>query len=83
METDIQVPGVDLAAIKKKYMNSSADTNVSASAGNIPPDNKVKDFIICPKCNGLGIMKVTYNHMVIDRDCDKCDGESIIRINQS
>lgn len=81
---DANVPGMDLAAIRRKYQNGDVNTQANPNVtGTIPPDNKVKDFIICPKCNGLGIIKVTYNHMVNDRDCDKCDGESIIRVNQS
>jgi hypothetical protein len=32
---------------------------------------------ICKECNGLGIVKVIYNHVVRDKTCPTCEGDGV------
>eukprot|EP00611_Tribonema_gayanum_P025822 TRINITY_DN598_c0_g1_i2.p1 TRINITY_DN598_c0_g1~~TRINITY_DN598_c0_g1_i2.p1 ORF type:complete len:129 (-),score=33.04 TRINITY_DN598_c0_g1_i2:296-640(-) len=34
-------------------------------------------YVICKECSGLGIRKELYNHMVLERSCEHCDGDGI------
>lgn len=40
-------------------------------------NEKLDQYKICQGCQGLGTIKTNYNHMVLERTCDQCDGESI------
>jgi len=42
--------------------------------------NKLDKYKICMKCNGQGIINELYNHMVINKTCDACDGECIYEV---
>ena len=39
----------------------------------------LNDYYVCKTCQGMGLVKEVYNHMVMERNCPECDGESIIR----
>lgn len=39
---------------------------------------RLDNYRICKTCLGKGTVKRIYNHMVLERDCDECDGNSIV-----
>lgn len=39
---------------------------------------RLNNYKVCPNCQGSGIVKSIYNHMVMERDCEVCDGECVM-----
>jgi excinuclease UvrABC ATPase subunit len=37
------------------------------------------DYYICKTCNGRGLVKEVYNHMVLEKNCPDCDGECVMK----
>jgi len=37
------------------------------------------DYYICRTCDGRGLVKSTYNHMVLERNCPDCDGDCVMK----
>lgn len=74
--------GVDLNALKDKYRNiqrESAQINASTLSAKETKDlERLNNYKICKACLGKGTVKTIYNHMVLERDCEECDGDSII-----
>lgn len=71
--------GVDLLALKEKYANvakTSASSNMSDEAKHA--EDALSKYAICNACQGQGIVKSVYNHMVMEKTCELCDGESVI-----
>ena len=33
---------------------------------------------VCDKCRGMRTLKEEYNHRIMERSCDKCDGEGVL-----
>eukprot|EP01038_Epipyxis_sp_PR26KG_P007498 gene7498-10215_t len=40
--------------------------------------DKLDQYKICISCNGSGTIKYKYNHMILDKECENCDGEGIL-----
>lgn len=36
----------------------------------------------CGDCDGFGLRKVIYNHMVREQNCERCDGEGVITLEK-
>eukprot|EP01039_Chlorochromonas_danica_P000578 gene578-622_t len=83
--------GVDLLALKEKYsktggISTSSSQGTPASSSSYEQkkresdeaENHLSKYKICPTCQGLGIQKTVYNHMVLERTCEDCDGDSIV-----
>ncbi len=71
--------GVDLMALKEKYSSRKSGgigTNLSEEAKKA--DETLSKYIICQTCQGQGIVKSIYNHMVMEKTCEVCDGESVV-----
>jgi len=64
-------------ADKSRGLQDIGDRQASDSS------NKLDNLFICCVCNGLGIKKVYYNHSVRDENCNNCQGEGIIKRNES
>jgi len=82
---------VDVDALYIKYSSqrrkssshiasSPREKNDTASESN--PDNKANsaldDLVMCNRCNGLGLMKQTYNNQIRDINCTNCEAEGIL-----
>lgn len=77
--------GVDLNGLRDKYRGiSPADeakrANLPQSGERIKQEDlaKLDNYKICKSCLGKGTVKTVYNHMVLEKDCEECDGESIV-----
>jgi DnaJ-class molecular chaperone len=86
--------GIDLVALKLKYESSIASSSASSNSHGCSryntkehsglESNKTDSFsaldkyIVCRNCNGMGTTKSIYNFMVLEKECNVCDGESII-----
>mmetsp|Transcript_21806 Transcript_21806/g.30107 ORF Transcript_21806/g.30107 Transcript_21806/m.30107 type:complete len:106 (-) Transcript_21806:135-452(-) len=81
--------GIDLIALRTKYNtidNNRAtqiyrESSTSTSSYTAPQSSTVLDsYHICKTCMGKGTIKVLYNkHMVVEKECSECLGESIVR----
>lgn len=69
--------GVDFAALKTKYSNKTTTESIS-NVDSSKDTSALDKYKICSNCNGQGIIKSIYNHMVVEKDCEVCDGESIV-----
>jgi len=79
--------GVDFHQLKSKYINlqtnssknAADETKISEPATTTDSDmQRLDNYKICKVCLGKGTVKRIYNHMVLERDCDECDGNSIV-----
>lgn len=70
--------GVDLLALKEKYAarNVAASTELTEQAKQA--HDTLSKYVICQSCQGRGIVKSIYNHMVMEKTCEVCDGESVV-----
>ena len=84
--------GVDLMALRNKYRTvPSENTNHSSHNLEIQECSKsvesgttrLEQYKICPGCNGQGTVKSLYNFIVMERTCDKCDGDSVIMLKDN
>jgi DnaJ-class molecular chaperone len=61
---------------------AARETKISESTVSLPVSNndmqRLDNYRICKTCLGKGTVKRIYNHMVLERDCEECDGNSII-----
>lgn len=86
-----KVSGVDFHALRDKYSGnkykterataSSADDNGKAKYSEEKAkeiNEKLSQYHICKSCNGMGIVKTFYNHMMLEKTCEECDGDSLI-----
>lgn len=76
--------GVDLLSLKEKYtgLKAQAAPTAPAVSGELAraaqqANDSLSKYKICQACQGLGIQKVKYNHMTLEKSCEACDGESI------
>ena len=83
--------GIDFNLIKKKYENINQGTSES-SYSKLSNHNSIQDhrvgsdldnhsldkYRICKSCLGKGTIKTIYNHMVLEKECEECLGESIV-----
>jgi hypothetical protein len=80
--------GVDLAGIKEKYVALKSAVPVKVPTTRNQQSNgtvdfqKLENYKICKSCNGKGTVKSIYNHMVLERECEECEGESIIMTSE-
>lgn len=79
--------GVDFNGLRDKYLNikGKAIAEAKGQPGAQPEAKNLErldNYRICKWCNGRGTVKSVYNHMVLERDCEECDGESIVLSNQ-
>lgn len=73
--------GVDLNSLRDKYRGiASAEQAKHKATELVSPEDlaKLNNYSICKTCHGKGTVKTVYNHMVLEKDCEECDGESII-----
>ncbi len=76
-----KVAGVDLNGLRDKYKNIQRETERTKntiSTENLNDLRRLDNYRICKSCLGKGTTKTLYNHMVLERDCEECDGESIV-----
>lgn len=81
--------GVDLLALKQKYegvrntqiqreKEEEGHQEKETTERDIQADyNTLDKYKICKRCGGQGIVKEIYNHMVLDKTCEECDGDCI------
>lgn len=77
--------GVDFNGLRDKYIKLKSTEERSEASVEKPEAENLKrldNYRICKSCNGSGIVKTVYNHMVLEKDCEECDGDSIILSNQ-
>lgn len=55
-----------------------SNSNSTAAGAASAIGSRVDRMSVCRKCNGQGIVKHVYNHMVQDRTCSDCDGDGVI-----
>lgn len=73
-----KISGVDFVSLRYKYLKVKTssikydnDLEQSKNQNSIQNDQqKLDNYIICIKCNGNGIIKTTYNFMVLEKDCE-------------
>jgi len=81
--------GVDLNALRAKYSSARYQDPSEESKQEVfvsdeerarikAAHGRLDEFKICNSCQGLGIVKEVYNHIVRDKTCPECDGESIL-----
>ena len=86
---------VDFDALRQKYTNISKNSSKgippppsgSLDAASAPSPNinaerlaqQLDKYKICIACQGLGVNKTIYNHMVMEKSCETCDGDCIIK----
>jgi DnaJ-class molecular chaperone len=77
--------GVDLNALREKYRGVAVAEQEKHKSTTVPSTEikaedmaRLDNYHICKSCLGKGTVKTVYNHMVLERDCEECDGESII-----
>ena len=83
---------IDLNEIRNKYLKIKEFENkkqeirqVKAHSGDKLKGEdlaRLNNYRICMSCSGKGTVKSIYNHMVLERDCEECDGESVVLTNQ-
>ena len=80
---------MDFIQLREKYLDKlavSESKNVSTCGKKIPGEvlsdinhmETLQKYSICNQCQGQGILKEIYNHMVLQKDCPECDGAAII-----
>jgi DnaJ-class molecular chaperone len=58
----------------------SFSTTVNMPSQCLQSSTELDKYHICKSCMGSGTLKVFYNkHMIVEKECDECSGESIIR----
>ncbi len=79
--------GVDFIGLRNKYSGMSGMKPTKAkkqeideikAKANAEAHERLDKFKICKTCNGLGYIKEIYNHQVREKNCDDCDGESLV-----
>jgi DnaJ-class molecular chaperone len=76
---------LDIDRLYEKYTsvkNNEKEIHQQDSNNSIVKDIKSSNLdtiLICPMCNGLGLRKDIYNHIVREYTCDKCDGDGILQ----
>jgi len=86
--------GVDFNHLKDKYKSLQTKIDAEYSSNNVSArETKISEttvpvskndierldnYRICKTCLGKGTVKRIYNHMVLERDCEECDGNSIV-----
>ncbi|CAM9692819.1 unnamed protein product [Discosporangium mesarthrocarpum] len=69
------------AAPSTKSPSRRAMENTPDTVPSMPRDDKLArldKYTICGSCNGLGVQKEVYNHMVLEKACKACQGECIL-----
>ena len=90
-----ETTGVDFIALKKKYTGVKAvqektvnnnknvtNTNEKTTSGGSSIQEQyvsLDKYVVCKTCKGMGIIKEIYNHMVLDKTCPECEGDSIMQ----
>ena len=88
--------GVDVEALYEKYARVSTKRNSAAASSSSAEDatencnetagssnndtDKLDRLRVCKKCQGYGLVKETYNHQVKDVNCEECEGEGLIEM---
>jgi len=78
-----RVAGVDFNKLREKYKTlqqkqTSSESSHTLSAKDEEDLKRLNNYKICKSCLGKGTVKTIYNHMVLERDCEECDGDSIV-----
>lgn len=76
------VAGVDLISLKEKYTQRKSTASNDNDRGEVEQRQAsyetLDKYSICSSCNGLGVVKTIYNHMVLEKECERCEGECIL-----
>lgn len=86
IKAKLTAQGLDLDRLYEKYASvknnekeiHQQDSNEDSIAKGIESSN-LDNILICQNCNGLGLRKDIYNHIVREYTCDKCDGDGILQ----
>ena len=81
--------GVDLEALRRKYLRPAAagaarDGQPAASPLATPAQVAASERLAalralpCRICKGSGLERAPYNHMLLERNCEACDGEGVL-----
>ena len=77
-----KVAGVDFNKLREKYktvqQKQTSGSSHTLSAKDEEDLKRLNNYKICKSCLGKGTVKTIYNHMVLERDCEECDGDSIV-----
>lgn len=78
--------GIDLIKVKEKYDGITTRSVTEAivplpaqQQKNIESLKTLDKYSVCQFCQGSGIMKVPYNHMILEKNCSECGGEGILQ----
>jgi DnaJ-class molecular chaperone len=87
LESLSRTSGVDFKGLKAKYEAKAKEQSSQGEQATVPQASaegleRLNNYCICKGCNGKGTVKTIYNHMVMERDCEECDGESIVLSSQ-
>ena len=93
VKTILKSHGYDVEQLRKKYTNKGLGTTASYVGGTVKRSNgadssatsqsEINDIYICKSCQGQGIVKDIYNHVVRERNCDVCEGEGVLWLDKS
>ena len=82
---------IDLDNLKAKYSELKSKSQITTENNSTDQTkifeqnetnvSKLDKYKICNSCQGLGVVQYIYNHMVLQKECEKCHGESIINIS--
>ena len=87
--------GIDFKALKDKYSSpivAESDSNHSTISSEVfiraEDENKLAfdklgKYKVCTSCNGQGFVKIIYNHIVKQVNCDACEGDAILLLEQA
>jgi len=91
MDSDVKAilksHGYDVEHFRQKYTkkaSSATPTLVKRTKGSsvhecdASKQRDIDEICICNSCQGLGIIKDTYNHIVREINCDTCETEGIL-----
>ncbi|KAG9405912.1 hypothetical protein AC1031_003829 [Aphanomyces cochlioides] len=70
----------ELSVLREKYSAANvASLGIPHSVVGAESSSSSASFAICWQCQGQRIEKVMYNYMVMERTCEACNGEGVVR----
>ncbi len=83
---DAGLASVTVAQSHDDEQQGGNETKTSAAAARneeaFEVFRKLDRYKICRACNGLGLVQYKYNHMVLEKTCEVCDGDVIMDTEQ-
>mmetsp|Transcript_23302 Transcript_23302/g.34988 ORF Transcript_23302/g.34988 Transcript_23302/m.34988 type:complete len:134 (-) Transcript_23302:1495-1896(-) len=81
--------GIDISSLYEKYKNrtifpsAESKSQTLGEKTNVIAESSLLDTaIVCQRCHGTGLCKVSYNHQVREVNCDDCDAEGLLERNR-